>query len=385
MRFFLFINPYCWPDKDTRIPMAAKRTDLYQATLDVLFEHAEIADRLGFEGIFFSEQHGNIEGIPEVTANPILLDLAVAYRTQRIKVGQLGNTVTVSNPLHIADQVAHLDQLTKGRAMTGFARGNTPRWADQYGQHIPMRAAASDKSEADERNLRALMECWQIIKLAWTQDTFSFDGEFWRFPIPDTKWPYPPTKRYGRGVDENDILTEVGIAPGPYQDPHPRVFAPMSARTSTVKFWAREGGTIMCPTSRDDLISGMLSIYAEEAASVGRETRRGEGLLVGGNYAIASDEATAAARARVNEDWDTEFYGVPPYNLPHPMGLNGTPQQIIDQIGELHDKHGVEEIVLLHLIPAPHGREVATEMLELFGTEVLPAFGVEAFEPTQVA
>src|SRR4051794_29607499 len=213
MRFFLFINPYCWPDKDTRIPMAAKRTDLYQATLDVLFEHAEIADRLGFEGIFFSEQHGNIEGIPEVTANPILLDLAVAYRTERIKVGQLGNTVTVSNPLHVADQVAHLDQLTKGRAMTGFARGNTPRWADQYGQHIPMRAAASDKSEADERNLRALMECWQIIKLAWTQDTFSFDGEFWKFPIPDTKWPYPRPYCFVGG--EGDIAVRGGGRPAP--------------------------------------------------------------------------------------------------------------------------------------------------------------------------
>jgi alkanesulfonate monooxygenase SsuD/methylene tetrahydromethanopterin reductase-like flavin-dependent oxidoreductase (luciferase family) len=383
VRFYLLVNPYCWPDKDSPIRLAGKRTDLYQTMLEVLFEHAEIADRLGFEGMFISEQHGNIEGIPEVTANPILLNLAIADRTQRIMVGQLGNTLPVANPLQVADMVAHLDQLTKGRVLTGFTRGNTPRWADQYGQHIPMRATRSDKSESDERNLRALMECWQIIKLAWTQDTFSFDGEFWKFPIPDTKWPYPPTKIWGQGVDDDDNLTEVGIAPRPYQDPYPRVFAPMSGRAATVRFWAREGATVVCLTSREDLIDGLLSIYADEAAVVGRGTVRGEGIIVGGHYAIAHDDATAAARARVNDEWDTQFYGAPPYNLPHPMGLNGTPQQIIDQIGALHDKFGVQEVLLLHQLPAPHGREVSTEMLEMLGTEVLPAFGVKALEPAE--
>ncbi|MCW3021888.1 MAG: hypothetical protein JWR30_1210 [Conexibacter sp.] len=384
MKFFLMFNPYTWPHKDSNIKLAGRRTDLYQDMLEVAVEHAKIADRCGFEGIFFSEQHGNIEGIPEITSNPILWDLFLAGHTERIMLGQLGNTLPVSNPLLVADQIAHLDQLTKGRAMAGFTRGNTPRWADQYGQHIPMGATRSDKSEADERNLRALMECWQIIKLAWTQDVFSFDGEFWKFPVEGTKWPYPITKEFGAGVDEDDNLLGVSIAPGPFQDPHPRVFAPMSGRAATVRFWAQEGATIMCLTAREDLVQGMLDVYADEAQSVGRQTRRGEGIMVGGTFSIAGDEATARERAAVMEAWDSRLYGVPPYNLPHPMGLNGTPQQVIDQIGALHDKFGVEEFLFINEFPAPHGREVATEMLELLGTEVLPAFGVKEAAATRV-
>ncbi|RBM17106.1 hypothetical protein DI005_22695 [Prauserella sp. PE36] len=374
IKFYLMFNPFSWERMDKPIKLGGRRTDRYQHMLEQLAAHAELADRAGFEGVFFSEQHGNIEGIPEVTANPVLLDLFVASRTERLKVGQLGMTLPVSNPLLVADQIAQLDQLTGGRALAGFSRGNTPRWADQYGQHIPMRATRSDKSEADERNLRALQECWQIIKLAWTQDVFSFDGEFWKFPVPGTKWPYPHTKTWGAGVDEDDNLLGVSIAPGPYQTPHPRVFAPMSGRSATVRFWAREGATIMCLTPREDLVKGMLEVYADEAHQAGRTPRRGEGIIAGGTLSIAADEATARKRADVMSEWDSLVYSVPPYNLPHPMAFNGTPAQIVDQIGRLHSELGVSEFILTDYFPAPHGSEVSLEMLQLFAEEVLPAF-----------
>jgi alkanesulfonate monooxygenase SsuD/methylene tetrahydromethanopterin reductase-like flavin-dependent oxidoreductase (luciferase family) len=372
-KFYLMFNPYTWETMEEPVRLGGQRTDLYQGMLEELLAHAQIADRCGFEGIFFSEQHGNIEGIPEVTANPMLLDLFVAANTERIKVGTLGVTLPVANPLLVADQIAQLDQLTKGRMLAGFARGNTTRWADQYGQHIPMGATRSDKSEADERNLRALMEAWEIIKLAWTETTFSFDGEFWKFPVPGTKWLYPHTREWGAGVDDDQNLLGVSIAPRPYQDPHPRIFAPMSGRSATVQYWAREGASIMCLTPREDLIQGMLDVYAQEVEKSGRTPRRGEGIVVGGTFSIASDAATVKARAEKMEAWDSMVYGVPPYNLPHPMALNGTPAEIIEMIGGLHERLGVEEFIFIDEFPAPHGREVAREMLETLGTEVLPA------------
>lgn len=374
LKFYLLFNNYGWEDKDHPVKLAGRRTDLYQRGLDIIRDHALLAERTGFEGIFFTEQHANIEGIPEVTANPLLLSLFVAGQTSRIKVGSLGMTLPTANPLYVADQIAQLDQLTKGRVLAGFARGNTTRWADQYGQHIPMGSTRSDKSEADERNLRALKEAWQIVKLAWTQDAFSYDGEFWKFPVAGTKWTYPHTREWGAGVDNDGNLTGVSIAPGPYQRPHPRVFAPMSARSDTVRFWAREGASIMCLTPREDLVAGMLEVYADESRKVGRSPARGEGIIVGGTFSIARDEATALKRAKSMEEWDTFVYNVPPYNLPHPLALNGTPAQITDQIAGIHERLGVTEFLLIDEFPAPHGREVAYEMLELFGTEVLPAF-----------
>jgi alkanesulfonate monooxygenase SsuD/methylene tetrahydromethanopterin reductase-like flavin-dependent oxidoreductase (luciferase family) len=111
---------------------------------------------------------------------------------------------------------------------------------------------------------------------------------------------------------------------------------------------------------------------------MGRTPRRGEGIIVGGTFSIAEDTATAKARAAKMEAWDSMVYGVPPYNLPHPMALNGTPEEIIEVIAGLHERLGVEEFIFIDEFPAPHGREVAREMLEMLGTEVLPALRSKA-------
>jgi alkanesulfonate monooxygenase SsuD/methylene tetrahydromethanopterin reductase-like flavin-dependent oxidoreductase (luciferase family) len=372
MRCFILSMPFPWEHIDKPVPMAGQRTDLYQRTLEATIEHAQVAEHYGFEGIFFSEQHGDIEGCLEITSNPVLLDLLVACSTERIMVGQLGNVLPVSNPLQVADQVAQLDQMTKGRVLAGFTRGNSPRWVDHYGQHLQMRATRSDKSEADERNLRALIEAWEIIKLAWTSDTFSYEGEFWSFPTADTKWPYPATKTYGKGVDEDDNQIELGIAPKPYQTPHPRIFAPMSGRATTQKFWATQGATCVSLAPNMDLNKGLLKIFAEHAEQSGRDPRPGEGLMVGGSYTIAGNAAEAKRRTEEWKRWDRSYYGCPPVNLPHPINFNGTPDQVVDQIGAIHEELGVEEFIVMDYFGAPHGYDVSLEMLHLFGSEVLP-------------
>jgi alkanesulfonate monooxygenase SsuD/methylene tetrahydromethanopterin reductase-like flavin-dependent oxidoreductase (luciferase family) len=375
-------NPYTWPHKDQPVRMSGQSTDLYQASLEATVAHAKIADKYGFEGIFSSEQHGNVEGIPEVTGNPILTSMFLAGETETIKVGQLSNALTVHNPLYIADQIAQLDQFTRGRVLAGFARGNTTRWADQYGQHISMGATQSDKSERDERNFRGLKECWEIVKLAWTQESFSYEGEFWTFPVPNTEWHYPHTPTYGTGVDENGIVTEVSIAPRCFQEPYPRIFAPMSGRAQTVRFWAREGASVVCLTNREDLVRGMLGFFEEEAEAAGRPYKRGEGMILGGNFVVDHNEAVVREREQIMREWDQLVYGVAPYNMQNPWMITGTPQQIIDEIGTEHEKFGTEEFILLVDYPAPFGSDVSLEMLELFGSEVLPAFGAKVQEPT---
>jgi alkanesulfonate monooxygenase SsuD/methylene tetrahydromethanopterin reductase-like flavin-dependent oxidoreductase (luciferase family) len=279
----------------------------------------------------------------------------------------------VANPLLVAEEIAQLDQMSRGRALAGFSRGNTVRWVEQFGQLNNMRSAASDKSESDERNLRAFIEAWHIIKLAWTQDTFSFDGEFWKYPVDGSKWPYPATKKWGTGVDENDNLTGVGVVPRPYQKPYPRVFSPITSRAAMVKLWASEGNSVVSFAANDEFNGGMLDLYAKEAAAVGRTTERGEGLVLGGSIAIAEDEHTAKARAAEFAEWYEAYYHCPPYNLPHGRSYAGTPQQVIDQIGAIHDQLGVEEYMLLSNVGAPHGYGPGLEMIELFGREVIPA------------
>jgi alkanesulfonate monooxygenase SsuD/methylene tetrahydromethanopterin reductase-like flavin-dependent oxidoreductase (luciferase family) len=373
VKFYIMANPFCWSHKDEPRRLGATSTDAYQAMLEGLSDHARVADELGFEGMFFSEQHGNLEGVPEVTNNPVFLDWFVASQTQRLKVGQLGCVLPVSNPLLVAEEIAQLDQMSQGRVLAGFSRGNTVRWVDQFGQLNNMRSATSDKSEADERNLRAFIEAWHIVKLAWTEDTFSYDGEFWKYPTEDSKWLYPATKTWGAGVDDDDNLTGVGVVPRPYQKPYPRVFSPITGRAAMVKLWASEGNTVVSFAGNDEFNGGMLGLYAEKAAESGRTTERGEGLVLGGSLAIAENDATATQRADEFAEWYDAYYNCPPYNLPHGRSWRGTPQQIIDQIGAIHEDLGVEEFMVLSNIGAPHGYGPGLEMLELFGREVIPA------------
>jgi alkanesulfonate monooxygenase SsuD/methylene tetrahydromethanopterin reductase-like flavin-dependent oxidoreductase (luciferase family) len=373
MKFYIMANPFCWSHKDKPLRLGATSTDAYQAMLEGLSAQAKAADALGFEGIFFSEQHGNLEGVPEVTNNPIFLDWFVASQTERLKVGQLGCVLPVSNPLLVAEEIAQLDQMSKGRVLAGFSRGNTVRWVEQFGQLNQMKSATSDKSEADERNLRAFIEAWHIIKLAWTTDSFSYDGEFWKYPVDGSKWPYPTTKEWGVGVDDDDNLTEVGVVPRPFQKPYPRVFSPITSRAAMVKLWAGEGNSVVSFAGNDEFNGGMLGLYAENAEAAGRKTERGEGLVLGGSLAIGEDEGTAKQRAGEFAEWYDAHYNVTPYKLPHGRSWGGTPQQIIEQIGSIHEELGVEEFMILSNIGAPHGFGPAQEMLELFGSEVIPA------------
>ena len=131
----------------------------------------------------FTENHLHIEGL-EVSNNPVLLDLYVAMRTKRVRVGQLGIVLSASNPLRVAEDIAMLDRMTGGRAIAGFARGFQRRWVDVLGQHLPGLHAVvpGDRQEMDRLNREAFEECFQIVKLAWTEDVLSFDDRFWKIP-----------------------------------------------------------------------------------------------------------------------------------------------------------------------------------------------------------
>ena len=82
----------------------------------------QLADRLGYDSISFTEHHLHIEGF-ELSNNPVLLDLYVAMQTQRLRVGQLGIVLPAQNPLRVAEDIAMLDHMSGGRANAGFDFG----------------------------------------------------------------------------------------------------------------------------------------------------------------------------------------------------------------------------------------------------------------------
>jgi alkanesulfonate monooxygenase SsuD/methylene tetrahydromethanopterin reductase-like flavin-dependent oxidoreductase (luciferase family) len=91
-----------------------------QELYDWHLESWELAEKVGFEGIMFSEHHYTAYNL---SPSPHLLIAAIAQRTKRIRLGVMINILPMHNPRRLAEECAMLDYLTHGRLEIGVGRG----------------------------------------------------------------------------------------------------------------------------------------------------------------------------------------------------------------------------------------------------------------------
>ena len=119
----------------------------------------ETLDRLGYDGVGFNEHHTSPYGLMN---SPNIMAASAAQRTRRLKLLIYGNLLPLHDPLRLAEELAMLDCLSGGRIVSGFARG-IPREHNVY--TVPLRDSRARFEEA-----------WEIIRRAWTEESFSFTG-----------------------------------------------------------------------------------------------------------------------------------------------------------------------------------------------------------------
>ena len=345
MKFVLLVIPYM-RGRGESVHLPGADPDRFQTLMGRLKEQMRFAESVGYDGFCMTEQHLQIEGI-ETTTNPLFWDYFVAQHTKTLRVGQLGMNLTAVNPIKLAEDIALLDHFTDGRVFVGFTRGNTPRWTATFGQHLDITSAESDKSTADRHNRAALYENWQIIKSLWTQETVRIDGQFWQVP-KKIDWEFKPTQAWGRGVDEQGRLTEIGIVPRPLQQPHPPVYAPFSYSMETGRFWAREDGKLVSFVTKDDFLQITLDVYLEEAHKVGRNPRPADALAIGGHLVMGRTPEETQDLYRGFEELFNFAYNAPPYFVPMGRLWMGSQQEVLDHIAGLAERFGVEEFFLWH-------------------------------------
>ena len=282
MKFILFLLPTLPGSlaERKRLRPLASRTDRWQAMFDEVVELAQLAEEVGFDAIAFPEHHLHTEGF-EVGGPPEFL-LYVALHTKQIQVGPIGYVLPGWDPLRLAITTAWLDQLTKGRSFVGLARGYQSRWLDQMAQKVLLTATMSDPAMLDDANRRAFEEVYRVLKLAWDDKSFRFQGEFYQYPYPyntGTAWPaHPWTREYGAPgeVDAEGRLQELYVVPKPYQKPHPPLFQAFSTSEATIRWCAREDIAPMILLSQPKQVRHIAQIYAEEAGRAGRWLAVGE-------------------------------------------------------------------------------------------------------------
>lgn len=86
-------------------------------------EHARLADRLGFTGLWLAEHHFQTLG---TAPNPAVLLAAMAQCTERLRLGPAVAVLPLRNPILVAEDYALVDVLSGGRLDMGVGTGSRP-------------------------------------------------------------------------------------------------------------------------------------------------------------------------------------------------------------------------------------------------------------------
>jgi alkanesulfonate monooxygenase SsuD/methylene tetrahydromethanopterin reductase-like flavin-dependent oxidoreductase (luciferase family) len=364
--------------------MAGQRPDLYQRYLAEIREYIRLADDLGYAGYCQPEHHLQIEGF-EVTNHPGMFSLFVGLHSKRLMAGTMGYTMTTHNPVRVAEEIATLDHMLQGRLFVGFTRGYHARWVDSYaairgtGATTPALAKARDAQDTTNREI--FEESIQVIKKAWASDVFSHRGEHWQFPPNGGSAGHPAYAEFGKGMDADGIVRQIGIAPRCYQDPHPKIYGAFAHSMRTVDMWAREGGKPIVLAADLDFCDVLWSRYLESAKKAGRDVPREEAGAWGG-FLIIGDDAHQRQEMLDEHKWFWEKWFIP-HGQQMPNFLVGTADEISQQIEEAQERLGFNELFLMfgqgHLEP-----ERNCDELQKFADEVFPRFASKDREGTFV-
>lgn len=158
---------------DMRGPaFGAPHAALYQAAIEM----AEYGDRNGFHSIMLSEHHGVEDGY---LPSPLVLASAMAARTKHVQLQFFAIIAPLHDPLRLAEDIAVLDQVSRGRVLVALAGG-----------YVASEFAMFDRSMADRGKL--VEEAIETLKAAWTGEPFTFRNRTVRVTPRPFREPHPP-------------------------------------------------------------------------------------------------------------------------------------------------------------------------------------------------
>jgi probable F420-dependent oxidoreductase len=147
--------------------------------VDFLWALCDFLEQSGLDSLWLSDRLSSPAPVPEVMTTLS----AVAARTSKLKFGPSVVVLPYRTPVVAAKEMATLDWLSRGRFFPAVGVGvELPREFEASGVPFTQRGRRTD-------------EAIHVIRLLWTQDEVSFQGEFYKldrvtiFPKP---WQSPP-------------------------------------------------------------------------------------------------------------------------------------------------------------------------------------------------
>jgi alkanesulfonate monooxygenase SsuD/methylene tetrahydromethanopterin reductase-like flavin-dependent oxidoreductase (luciferase family) len=237
----------------------------YDELVDEALLVAEAAENLGFEGLAFPEHH-----FFNYMCNPSALNMAtlVAARTKRVKLITAVLVLPYYNPLALAETIAQVDHISKGRLQLGMARGANKFEFDRLG--------------IDWQNSRSMyQESLDLMIRAWTEKNVEHHGEFWSSP-------------------------QATAIPRPYQKPYPKLWVSAQSETG-VRDAGRRGMNMLTSPNLGSFaphgdIDRVMQWYNESSADGSQ--KRGEVMLLRRVFIDETEERALEQLSNVHQHWN---------------------------------------------------------------------------------
>lgn len=244
------------------------------------YAHAEIIHReldqmvwteeLGFDSVWLTEHHFIDYGL---SVDPATLACAAASRTQRIRIGLAAAILPFHEPLRLAEQMALVDIISKGRLDMGVGRGNRP--AEFKGYRVPQ-----------HENRERFEEALEVMTRAWTQERFSYEGRYFH-------------------------IDDVRVIPKPVQKPQPPIYqvcvSKESIENTALRGWPMLNSVLYGPL---DKLPDNRDIYMTALDKAGRTEAEKRWLLdrwgVSRHIYVADTDAQALEETKEAEMWYQE-------------------------------------------------------------------------------
>ena len=306
-------------------------TDVYSATV----EQAVLADKLGFDHLWFSEHHFLEDGyLPAFQP----LAGAIAARTTQIRISNDIALLPLYHPVRLAEELAVLDHISNGRMEFGIGMGYVPKEFEAFG--VPLKNRVSMTDEAIE-----------ILRLAWKDEPFSFKG-----------------KRYD--------LSNINVYPKPVQPLGPPLWIAAMKEPGALR--AARFETNLLPQGRRE---DVLDPWRNELKAQGKDPNDYRVGIIRSVY-VTDDKERDWPVIREAERFRMGVYNTFMAETPDEYGwgsgdgipqnvIIGTPSEVISQLKAFIDAYGITDIATSGLPPGIDPEFMAAN-LERLAREVIP-------------
>ncbi len=323
-----------------------------------MLDRIALADSLGFDVAWLAELH--FGGAFSLLSSPLMAVPVIAQRTKRIRVGTAVTLLPLHHPLACAEQAATADVLSGGRLEFGVGRGSIP--SQFHGFRVPV---AENRARFDE--------ALEIIRLAWTQERFSYRGEFYQ-------------------------VEDLAVVPRPVQQPHP----PIRVAVHTAESFAHIGdlglpiysGTTTTPLPQ---LREYMTLYREHLAGAGHSWKSDQMALMlpvhVGATGRAAREAMRAGVLKYYQNLEVIFSQLPDSytdhlprlkmiretlaNLPYEkfcrdQGVFGDASEVIERLQAAREDFGLSQIICWFDQGSMLPRHEVERTMRQFADEIMP-------------